>query len=383
MTSLSSLTAATPGRPEQVSTRIAFFIAGFAIASWAPLVPLVQLRTGLDDGMLGLLLLCLGLGSIVAMPVVGMLAGRFGCRDVLVVAALLVALVLPLLAVLSDPLLLAVALALFGAGIGSVDCVVNMQAVIVERASGRSMMSGFHGLWSLGGILGSAGVSALFGLGAPPLLAAGSVAACVLVALVVATPHLLTHGGEASGPRFAVPRGVVLLIGGLCFVVFLTEGSVLDWSAVFLTQARGVDAVYAGLGYTAFSLTMTAGRLTGDAIVQRLGGTRVMVLGGFCAAAGLALATLVPAWQVGLLGYALVGAGCANIVPVLFTAVGRQTVMPEAVAVPAITTLGYAGILLGPALIGLVTRAASLSVAFLILAVLLLGVAGSARFLRD
>ena len=383
MTSLSSLTAATPGRPEQVSTRIAFFIAGFAIASWAPLVPLVQLRTGLDNGMLGLLLLCLGLGSTVAMPVAGMLAGRFGCRDVLVVAALLVALVLPLLAVLSAPLLLAVALALFGAGVGSVDCVVNMQAIIVERASGRPMMSGFHGLWSLGGILGSAGVSALFGLGASPLLAACGVAACVLVALVVATPHFLTDGGEASGPRFAVPQGLVLLIGSLCFVVFLTEGSVLDWSAVFLTQARGVDAVYAGLGYTAFSLTMTAGRLTGDAIVQRLGGTRVIILGGSCAAAGLALATLVPAWQVGLLGYALVGAGCANIVPVLFTAVGRQTVMPEAVAVPAITTLGYAGILLGPALIGLVTRVASLSVAFLILAVLLLGVAASARFLRD
>ena len=110
---------------------------------------------------------------------------------------------------------------------------------------------------------------------------------------------------------------------------------------------------YGGLGYAAFALTMTVGRLTGDAIVLRVGGARVLVIGSLCAAAGLALAALVPAWAAGILGFALVGAGCSNIVPVLFTAVGRQKVMPEHVAVPAITTLGYAGILAGPAAIGL------------------------------
>lgn len=156
----------------------------------------------------------------------------------------------------------------------------------------------------------------------------------------------------------------------------------LDWSAVFLTSVRGVEPSHAGLGYAALALTMTVGRLAGDAIVRRVGGTRVVVVGGLCAAAGVALATLVPAWEVGLLGYALVGAGCANIVPVLYTAVGRQTIMPESLAVPAITTLGYAGILAGPAAIGFVAHSTSLPVAFLAVAVLLLGVAASGRLLR-
>ena len=369
-------------RSEQLSTRIAFFIAGFALAAWAPLVPYVKLRAGLDDGQLGILLLCLGLGSLVAMPISGALAGRLGCRDVLVASSAMIVVALPLLATLTHPVLLALALVLFGGGIGSVDCVINMQAVIVERASGKSMMSGFHGLWSVGGIVGSAGVSALLGLGASTLLAAVSVVICLLIALVIATPHFLTQPGDSHGAGWVIPRGSVLFIGGLCFILFMTEGSVLDWSAVFLTQVRGVDPAHAGLGFTAFSITMTAGRLFGDSIVRRVGGSKVMILGGLCAATGFAMATIVPFWPAALIGYALVGAGCANIVPVLFTAVGRQKSMPEAIAVPAVTTIGYAGILLGPALIGLISQATSLTAALLILAVLLLGVAASAKALK-
>jgi MFS family permease len=175
---------------------------------------------------------------------------------------------------------------------------------------------------------------------------------------------------------------VVLFIGILCFIVFLAEGAMLDWSAVFLTSVRGVDPSQAGLGYTAFATTMTIGRLMGDRIVQRLGNARIILFGGLLAGGGLALATLVPSWVAGIGGYALVGAGCSNIVPVLFTAVGRQKTMPEHVAVPAISTLGYAGILAGPAAIGFIAHATSLSLALLGLAGLLVAVALSGRFLR-
>jgi MFS family permease len=143
-----------------------------------------------------------------------------------------------------------------------------------------------------------------------------------------------------------------------------------------------METSLAGLGYAAFATTMTIGRLTGDRIVRTFGGVNVIIFGGLCAAAGLALATLVPSWEVALVGYALVGVGCSNIVPVLYTAVGKQTVMPENVAVPAITTLGYAGILVGPALIGFVAHGASLSVAFGIMIALLVGVAASGRLLK-
>lgn len=382
MTSINTSAPVVPGRAEQFSTRVAFFIAGFGLAAWAPLVPYAKARIGLDEGTLGLLLLCLGLGSIIAMPMAGALAARFGCRRVLTVSTVLVCLCLPLLATVSSLALFIATLFVFGASLGALDCTINIQAIIVERASGKTMMSGFHGLFSLGGIAGAAGVSGVLALGASPLIAMAVVVAFLLIALLKASPHLLTYGSESDGPAFAMPHGVVLFIGLLCFTVFLTEGAMLDWSAVFLTSLRGVETAYAGLGYAVFALTMTLGRLFGDVIVQRVGANRVVILGGLCASAGLSLATLVPVWEAALLGYALVGAGCSNIVPVCYSAVGRQKAMPENVAVPAITTLGYGGILVGPAAIGFVAHLSSLELAFMIIAIMLIGVAASGRILK-
>ncbi|QGA51148.1 MFS transporter [Pseudomonas brassicacearum] len=382
MTAITPPPTFIPGRLEQMSTRIAYLIAGIGIAAWAPLVPYAKVRANLDEGTLGLLLLCLGVGSILAMPISGALASRFGCRRVLSGGTILICLALPLLATMTSLPWLVAALFLFGAGLGTVDSTVNLQAVIVERASGKTMMSGFHGMFSLGGIIGAAGVSALLGLGLSPLGATLVINGVLLVALIKAAPHLLPYGSESSGPAFAIPHGVVLFIGILCFIVFLAEGAVLDWSAVFLTTERAVDTAYAGLGYAAFALTMTVGRLTGDSVVHRLGAKRVIIYGGSIAAAGFLLATLAPMWQAALLGYALVGAGCSNIVPVLYTAVGKQTLMPEAIAVPAITTIGYAGILAGPALIGFVAHGSSLSFAFGLIAMSLVAVAASGKVLK-
>ena len=374
-------TRGAPGRLEQVATRIAFFIAGFGVAAWAPLVPFAKARTGIGDDTLGLLLLCLGMGSMVTMPLAGALAARVGCRLVIAASAVLLCLTLPLLATLSSlPLLLPV-LFVFGAGVGAIDVSVNIQAIIVERASGRPMMSGFHGLFSLGGIVGAASMTALLSAGASPLAATLCAATVIVVALAVAVAHLLPYGSQRDGPAFALPRGVVLFIGILCFIVFLAEGAVLDWSAVFLTSVRGMEPSHAGLGYAVFASAMTAGRLTGDGIVARFGDRRVIIFGGLCAAAGFA-ATWLPYREAALLGFVLVGVGCANIVPVLFTGVGRQTIMPENVAVPAITTLGYAGILVGPAAIGVMAHATGLATAFLLLAILLLAVGASGRLLR-
>ena len=370
-----------PGVAEQRATRIVFFVTGFGGAAWAALVPFTKARADISDGALGLLLLCLGIGSVVTMPAAGAFAAKFGCRRVIIVAALVIAATLPFLAILSALPLLVVTLMLFGAGIGALDVAMNIQAIIVERASGRSMMSGFHGLFSLGGIAGAGGMAALLSAGASPLVATACVSVGVVVALAASAAHLLPYGARKDGPAFALPHGIVLFIGILCFVLFLAEGAILDWSAVFLTSIRHMAPSYAGLGYAAFATTMTIGRLTGDRIVDRLGRRKVVLIGSLCAALGFVVATAVPSWQAALLGYALVGVGCANIVPVLFSAVGRQSVMPENVAVPAITTLGYAGILAGPAGIGFIAHLTDLPTAFLILAAMLLGVSLSSRML--
>ncbi len=373
---------AVPGKPQQLATRIVFFFAGLCMAAWAPLVPYAKARAEIEDGLLGLLLLCLGAGSIVAMPLAGAIAARLGCRFMIVMATVLLCVSLPLLASVSSFPGLMLSLLLFGASLGALDVTMNIQAILVERASGRTMMSGFHGLFSLGGIVGAVVVTLLLGAEVSPMNATFAIVAASLILLASVAVALLPYGSRTEGPLFAFPHGIVLLIGAVCFIAFLTEGAVLDWSAVFLSSARGMETSHAGLGYAAFAVIMTLMRLTGDRMVRKIGESRLLFWGGLIAAGGVVLATLGPSWEWALVGYALVGGGCANMAPVMFSAAGRQTVMPENVAVPAITSLGYAGILAGPAAIGFISHLTSLSVAFLIVAVLLVGVSCSVRFLR-
>ncbi len=369
-------------RRQPAATRIIFFVLGFAAGGWAPLVPFAKERLRLTDGGLGLLLLCLGAGSIVAMPLAGALAARVGCRRVLMAALAIAVLAFPLMAVAAPVGALAAALFLFGAALGSMDCVINMQAIVVERERDRPMMSGFHALYSLGGVAGAAAISGLFAIGAPAPASALCVSAILLLAGAASWPGLLARSSGEPGLALALPRGVVLVIGLFCFVLFLAEGSALDWSAVFLRTVRGAGPAQAGLAYVAFSATMTTGRLVGDRIVGQIGQLRTVAFGAGFAAAGLAFATLAPGWPAAAAGYALVGAGCSNIVPVLFSLTGRQKSMPESAAVAAVSVLAYAGVLAGPAAIGLVASLSNLTIALLAVAALLGAVAAASTRLK-
>lgn len=367
---------------ERTSTRIAFLIAGLVMSAWAPLVPLAKARTGLDESGLGLLLLGLGVGSIVAMPFAGHLTARYGCRPVIVCSTATLCVLLVLLSSLSWLPGLALAVVLFGAAMGMLDCAMNIQSIIVEKNSGEALQSGFHGLYSVGGILGAGALTALLSMGLEPLFSVLCVVIVVMGCLYKAIPSLLTYGTEKDGPIFAVPKGIVFLLGALCFIVFLTEGAVLDWGAVFLVSSRNMEPTLAGLGYASFAAAMTLGRLTGDALVRRFGGVRVVAYGGMIAATGMLVSLGFEGWPASLLGYALLGAGCSNIVPVLFTATGKQDRMPQRVAIPAVISMGYAGILIGPAVIGFVAHMSSLSFALGGLVFLLLFVSAAAHCLR-
>jgi len=371
----------------RLSTRLGFLTAGITMAAWAPLVPYAKERLGLEASQLGMLLLCLGIGSLLAMPITGTLTSRFGCRPVVLVSGALVCMVLPFLAIAPTPLLLGVTLFLFGATIGTLDVAINVQAVQVEKESGRALMSGFHGMFSVGGIAGAGGMALLLWAGMDTLMAAVLTAAVAAAVLAVAAPKLLpadpaTHasaGGAEDKRLFVAPRGAVVVIGLLCFACFMAEGAVLDWSALLLTTGVGASADQGGLGYAAFAVAMTLGRFSGDKIVARFGGQRVLLAGGLCAAAGFFTAVLAPSPAAALLGFVLVGLGASNIVPILFTAAGRQQDMPAGLAVGAITTIGYAGILAGPALIGFIAHASSLQTAFAGLGCAMLLVAASSR----
>ena len=359
-------------RPEtRLATRLAFLIAGFGLACWAPLVPFAKARLGVDDGVLGILLLCLGLGSVAAMLATGMLSARYGSKPIIIAGGLGLALTLPILTIASTPFTLGITLAVFGAALGSLDVAMNIHAVEVEKGAGRPLMSGFHALFSIGGFIGSLLVTLLLSVHAGPLVATLLSSALMVVAMVVAWPRLLKTVPSEDAPLFAIPRSFVLLLAVLAAITFLVEGAILDWSALLLTTQGRVEASHGGLGYMLFAIAMTVGRLAGDTITAKLGDRAIMLWGGLVAVAGFVVLLLSPIAILALSGFLLIGLGASNIVPVLFRKGGTQTVMPAGLAVAAITMCGYAGVLIGPASVGFVANHIGLSNSFWMLAILL------------
>lgn len=355
------------------------------------MVPYVKDRLHLDEGGMGLLLLFLGAGALGMMPITGWLLSKFGARRIIVLATAVMATALPLLLVMPTPVLMALLLFIFGAGVGSVDVAMNAHGVQVQHISDKPIMSSLHGLFSVGGLFGSLGIGFLMRAGLPPLGAAGAIALLLLALGWSQYRRLLTVGQEqaiAAQVAAAQPaqstgsgrgswlHGPVLVLGSLCFAVFLSEGAMLDWSAIFLRDSKGVEESFAGAGYAAFSVAMAGMRLVGDRVVTRLSSATVVIGGSLLGTLGFLVLIFSPWLALTLVGFVLVGVGAANIVPVFFSEGGRLAQVPSSVAIPAITTMGYAGQLAGPAILGFIAQQASLPVAFGCTGLLLLLVAG-------
>jgi predicted MFS family arabinose efflux permease len=372
------------------ATKTIFLICGLGVSSWAPMVPYAKERLALNDASLGVLLLMLGVGAIVVMPVCGILANRFGSRIVIFCAAVIMALTLPLLLLMTSPIWMGVALFIFGAAVGTVDVAMNAHGVQVQNLSPKPIMSSLHGLFSVGGLIGALVLGLLIKSGLAPVTAAIAIGLLLILIVSIKYNDLFDYQTEKAAIQqfsFAAENGKtsayswltgsVLFLGALCFATFLSEGAMLDWSAIFLRENRGVAEELTGIGYAAFSVAMATMRLLGDKIVARLNGKTVVILGALIAASGLLLVVLTPWIATALLGFILLGLGAANIVPVLFSEGGRLKNVPSTVAIPAITSMGYAGSLAGPALLGFLAHQFSLPLAlgFLSLLLILVGTA--------
>ena len=358
------------GMREVHAARAFFFIGGFGTATWAPLVPLLRERLMVGDDVLGMLLLCIGVGSLLTMPLSGALAMRLGCRRVVMTAAILFAAILLLVSCV-DALSLAVPIVLiFGAVMGCIDVVVNIVAVLVEKGIGRRIMSGMHAFWSLGGFVGAGLYGVWVGLlGLTPFQSTAIAAGLILLLTVVYGRYLIPYGG-GGGALLALPRGIIVFVGMTAFIAFLSEGAVMDWGGVYLTTVRGMDLALAGTGYSVFSAAMLTMRFLGDRVVQRIGALMVAVGGALLAFGGILLVMFAPVDALLYVGFFAIGIGSANIVPVFFSLMGRQNVMPVSAAVSAVSTMGYLGILAGPAAIGFVSSLTTLQTAFAMLAAL-------------
>lgn len=358
------------GAREAHATRAFFFIGGFGSASWAPLVPVLRERLAIGDDVLGLLLLCIGIGSLATMPLSGALSARLGCRRVLVATGILFACIL-LAVTLVDSLWTAVPVILvFGALMGCLDVVINVAAVIVEKGIGRRIMSGMHAFWSLGGFVGAGLYGVWVGVLGLTAFQSTAIAAGIVLALTVGFGRNLIPYGGGGGSLVALPRGIIVFVGITAFIAFLSEGAVMDWSGVYLTAVRGMDLALAGVGFSVFSAAMLTMRFLGDRVVQRIGQRPVAVGGALLTLVGILLIMFAPVDALLYFGFFAIGIGSANIVPVFFSLMGRQNVMPIGTAVSAVSTMGYLGILAGPAAIGFISSATNLQTAFGMLAVL-------------
>lgn len=383
------LDTATLLSTQRLATRLSFFSLGFATAAWAPLIPFAQQRLNLNHADFGLLLLCMGIGSMIAMPATGALVKRWGCRPLIALALMLLMVLLPSLTMWSSIVTMAVALFIFGSAAGCLGVAINLQAVVVEKHSVRALMSSFHGMCSLGGLTGAMLVTALLAVGLSPLMSTLSVVMILLVIGGVAIPSCLTsfeqdekaHEDTTQVPKKLYrPDGIILLIGMMCFIAFLSEGAAMDWGGIYLTSKYQLNPAFAGLAYTFFALSMTTGRFAGHILLKQWGEKNIVTYSAIGAAIGMAVIVTAPVWQVVVLGYTLLGLGCSNIVPVMFSRVGRQKNMPKAAALSLVSTIAYTGSLSGPALIGLIGEWTGLSTVLTGVAVLLFIIALLNRF---
>ncbi|WP_421428214.1 MFS transporter [Acinetobacter pittii] len=383
------LDTATLLSTQRLATRLSFFSLGFATAAWAPLIPFAQQRLNLNHADFGLLLLCMGIGSMIAMPATGALVKRWGCRPLIALALMLLMVLLPSLTMWSSIVTMAVALFIFGSAAGCLGVAINLQAVVVEKHSVRALMSSFHGMCSLGGLTGAMLVTALLAVGLSPLMSTLSVVMILLVIGGVAIPSCLTSFEQDEKPledttqapkKLYRPDGIILLIGMMCFITFLSEGAAMDWGGIYLTSKYQLNPAFAGLAYTFFALSMTTGRFAGHILLKQWGEKNIVTYSAIGAAIGMTVIVTAPVWQVVVLGYALLGLGCSNIVPVMFSRVGRQNNMPKAAALSLVSTIAYTGSLSGPALIGLIGEWTGLSTVLTGVAVLLFIIALLNRF---
>jgi MFS family permease len=360
-----------------------FLLNGAGIGLWAAHVPTVQARMGIDTGMLSMVLLTVAGGALLAMPLMGGLTGRWGTRRMVLLSGFAFATMTPLIMGAPSLPLLFIAAFLFGVSNGALDVVMNANASEVETARGLPTMSSFHGFFSLGGLFGAGIGGLLVGQGLGHGQGALMVGVVTAVVLALSAPRVMgfaaTHG---AGSHFSLPRGAALGLGLLALLCFAVEGALVDWSALLMQERTGATPASAALGFSAFSIAMAACRFAGDRLIVRFGALRIMVVGGLAMFAGLALAVASTHFVLSAVGFALVGLGAANVVPLLFGAAARIPGMSAGNGVAAVATLGYGGLLLAPPALGWVAMHSSIMVALGGLSLSGLVIALSARVIR-
>lgn len=375
-------------RRDRIAISLVFAVHGTVEGTYASRLPWIADHVHATPGVLGAAMIAPTAGALLCMPLAGRIVHRLGARTALRLMLMLWTAVLVLPGVMPNIGLLAAGLFVYGATSGVADVMMNAEAVRIERRVGQSIMSGLHGLWSVGGIVGAllGALCAGAGISAMPEF---FVTALILTVAAAFATGLLPPDAELGGgaeeairpPRFALPTKALLGIGVVGFCAIFAEGSGTNWSAVYLTTVAHASPAIGAYCVTGFATTMAIGRLTGDAIVRRLGPVRSVRIGGVLAVIGAVAIVMARSPWLGIVGFAALGLGIATGVPLAIAAAGRTGQDADS-AVAGITTVTYsAGLLAGPS-VGALGSAVSLPFAFGLVALLSVGLVLSAFTLR-
>lgn len=359
---------------------LTFLVHGFVVGSWIPHIPLAKDRLDVGTGIFGLALLAIAMGAIIAMPLSGGLINRFGSAAVTATSGVAFCLAFILPPMMPDLVSFLPAALIFGAMIGSMDVAMNAHGIAVEKALRRATMSLVHGAFSIGAMVGS-----LLGALSLRLMSETShIFLAAAVGLVLFLPCIRfflpsTIDKGLSGEGFVWPTRATIGLGLLCFLALMGEGAIVDWSGLMLRQRFMLDASTAALGFAAFAAGMSLSRFLGDWMRMKFGAARLVRWSALLMAFGLAVALLVPSAFIAIIALAIAGIGIGNAAPILFAGGGRLEPDAPGRGIAAVTTLGYAGFLAGPPLIGFVAEVTGLPVALGLIVLASLVIAASAR----
>lgn len=364
----------------------AFFIPGMYTALWAGFVPYLKAKLSIGEDVLGSMILLLGVGSCLSMAIAGKLVESFGCKRVVLLASFIGMLSLAIVTMCSTIVTTTIALFFFGIGVGLSGASANLQAILTEKVSKKHLMGAYHGGWSLGGFAGAGVLLALLKiLSLPVNESIWGLLIILFIAMIAVSQFMLTFGSDPNAKVMKKSKSplsfhpIAIIFGLLSFVSYLVEGAVGDWSALYLHEDKAIVIQEAVMGVMFFNGTMCVGRLLGNTLGKHITSKQVVVGGYLLGAVSMALIVLLPGYA-SMYSYLLLGISLAMVVPNLFSAMGEQNVIPMTQAVATSTMLGYMGILMGPALIGFIAHASSLTVAFIVLTILLIISAGIGKY---
>lgn len=369
---MTELTQTAPVNKFRIRLAVAsvFFLHGLCFSSWAARIPDIQLKLSLSEAALGGLLLVMPIGSLVSMPITGIVVNKLGSRRVVFISAVGYALTLPMLGLAFSVPFLGASMFMFGLFGNMLNIAVNTQAIGVQASYGKTIIASFHGTWSIAGFTG-AGIGALMiSLGASPAVHYAVIALIIVTILAINFPYTLKEDiNRSSGKfRFVKPDGTLLKIGLIAMCGMMSEGCMFDWSGVYFQKVVQAEKALVPAGFIAFMLTMASGRFISDWLTNRFGIASMLKGSGALIATGLLVAVIFPFFPTAMLGFLLVGFGVSSVVPLCYSVAGKSKIMSPSLALTMVSSISFFGFLFGPPIIGFIAEATNLRISFAFIA---------------